>query len=226
MRIEYYERGSGATRKRYGRKISENEADMIELWQEDDPTLEEQLKSVMEFWGRRLRENGFPDTLHVLNGAKEQWIDDHVIGQPGQDEDTIAGYAARIMRHAHNAQQPSTRKYEDAFAHYIFQIGLLQGEASVKFSKEGKCGEQQLKYLDIGRAESAKSRAAKRDEIAADFVCEATAIRQRNSHITCHAVAILMHDRRKNKNSKSTDDNQLPNQSVRRIRDKIKHLWE
>jgi hypothetical protein len=106
-------RGSGMTRRRYVRtnyRIPEDLPMMIED-SKADPTYEEWLKNLMEFCQKRLRVSGFPDTIFVRKGSTiKQQIDEYVIEQPSQDEDTDAGFAARNLWHAHNALQLSTQK--------------------------------------------------------------------------------------------------------------------
>jgi len=216
------------TRKKYEQKISENDEEFDELLQEFEaqPTFEEQLKSILDFCRWRLRANGFPDEVWVRRDGRKQRIYDYVIEQPGQDEDTDAGYAARILWHLHFALQPSAQEDIWHFAAHIDRAATLRTEVRLKFDKWGKFAEQQHKNLEDRRAVSAKNRAAKRDEIAADFKREAKAILQVSPGLKCHSVAVQIHKRRKKENMKCSEDKRLSNQSPRRITDKIKHLWE
>lgn len=225
MRQEPFERGSGMTRKRYVRIDFDNFAEYVE-YLEGEPTYEGELRNLIEFCQRRLRANGFPDTLFVRLGKnRREAIYDHIIERLGHDEDTDAGYAARILWHAHFALDPSTQKRIWDFAYHIGRACSLNTEAALKFDKWGKFAEQQLKHFEVGRSKSANSRKQKRDEIAADFVREAKDIRQRKPDLKCHSVAVQIHNRRKGENLRRSEDDQLPNQTDRRISDKIRHLW-
>jgi hypothetical protein len=93
-------RGSGMTCTRYVRTTYRLPEDLSALKRDSkaEPTYEEDLRNLMEFCRRRLRANGFPDTIFVRKGStRKQPINEYVIKQPGQDVDTNAGFTARIL---------------------------------------------------------------------------------------------------------------------------------
>ena len=231
MRKEYSERGSGMTRKKYVRthiSSKDSKEDHIEF-SKNLRTFEEELKDSAEFCKQRLRAHGLPDMAFVTLCDVAEPIHTYVVERLGHEEDSNVGYAARILWHLDLALRPSIQERLWDFAYNVYWAASLATEATLKFGKWEKLalkGEEQLKWLVDARVKSAESRARVRDEIAADFECEARVILQETPNLKPHGVAMQIHERRKNENPKRSEKEQLPNQSPKHIRNKIKHLWE